>query len=243
MSYIIALFLMIVLYAFGIYLTKYIKNVRIWNYLFSSVVFILYVSLVSTVYADVGPYDWNFQNTLPVANVSPFMFSIVFIIQLLPSKIRKHFYLLVSLLCVGMFLSTVLNCIYNAVIHYRFIKHFLLDYFAHFILSLWGIYLVKTKQVELTKKNVLISSSIIVGVAAIMVVINLIFDTSFFGLSLRGKHNIYNNVLVDNSYLSALIYFVGLIGLLVLGYFVCSFVNKRVQNNEKITEDRNKILI
>ena len=50
-----------------------------------------------------------------------------------------------------------------------------------------------------------------------MLVLNLIFDTSFFGLSLRGKHNIYNNVLTNNSYLSAALYFFGLICVLLMG--------------------------
>ena len=47
-----------------------------------------------------------------------------------------------------------------------------------------------------------------------------------FTLSINGKHNIYNMVLVNNSYLSALIYYLGLGVVLLLGYIVCRFVNK-----------------
>ena len=57
-------------------------------------------------------------------------------------------------------------------------------------------------------------------------ILNLIFDTSFFGLSLRGKHNIYNNVIVDNSYLSAAIYYAGLIFVLLMGYLVSKAFSK-----------------
>jgi hypothetical protein len=60
-----------------------------------------------------------------------------------------------------------------------------------------------------------------------MMILNVIFDTAFFGLSLNGKHNIYNKVLVDNSYLSALLYYIGLLAVLVMGYFVCKAFAKK----------------
>lgn len=218
-EYIAALAVMCVLYACAIYLMKYLKNFRWINFVFVASVFVPYVCLCITVYKDVGFYDWNFQNTLPVANVSPFMFSIVPLMLILKGKARERLGLLISLLTVGMFFSTVLGCVYNASINYKFHWHFMLDYISHFALSLFGVYLIKTGQVEVRIKECLKSASIIFGVAGIMVILNLIFDTSFFGLSLTGKHNIYNNVLVDNSYLSALIYFAGLGIVLTLGYF------------------------
>ena len=57
----------------------------------------------------------------------------------------------------------------------------------------------------------------IIGAAFFMMILNVIFDTAFFGLSLNGKHNIYNFVLTDNSYLSAALYFLGLLCVLGLG--------------------------
>ena len=136
-------------------------------------------------------------------------------------------HLLNSLLTVGMFLSTVVNCIHFASIGYAFHPHFLLDYVAHFSLSLFGIYLVRSEQIDLNWKHNAISSAIIFGVAAVMLILNVIFDTAFFGLSLNGKHNIYNNVLVDSSYLSALIYFMGLLLVLFLGFLVSSFFKRK----------------
>ena len=220
MDYIIALFLMCAVYSLCVYLMKYMQRTRLFNLLFMAGVYIPYVSLCIYLYFDVGLYDWNFQNTLPVANVSPFMFSLMPILLFLPRCIRKHLHLLVSLLTVGMFFATVVGCIHFASIGYAFHPHFLLDYVAHFSLSLFGIYLVRSGQVDLKWRNGAISSAIIAGVAAVMLVLNVIFDTAFFGLSLNGKHNIYNNVLVDNSYLSAFLYFAGLLFVLFLGFLV-----------------------
>ena len=130
------------------------------------------------------------------------------------------------MLAVGMFLSTVFGCVGNAMRNYKFHFHFTLDYLSHFALSAFGIYLIRTKQVKFNVKNCIISSSIIFCVATIMLGLNIILDTAFFGLSLNGKHNIYNIVLVDNSYLSALIYYLGLAFVLCSGFVLCRILSK-----------------
>jgi uncharacterized membrane protein YuzA (DUF378 family) len=218
-EYITALMVLLALYALGICFMKRIKRIELFNFIFLALVFVPYVILVNKVYRDVGFDDWNFRNTLPVANVSPFMFTSMLILPCLPKKLRKYHFLLISLLSVGMLFSTVLGCVYNAVINYKFHFHFMLDYLSHMVLSLFGIYLIRSKQAVPSVKNSLISGSVIVGAAFVMMILNLIFDTAFFGLSLRGKHNIYNNVLTESSYLSALLYFIGLCGVLCLGFF------------------------
>jgi hypothetical protein len=154
------------------------------------------------------------------------MFSIMPMVLILPKKIKEYIYLLVSMMAVGMFFATVFGCVGNAVICYKFHFHFMLDYLSHFALSAFGIYLIRTKQVRLTAKTSIISGSIIFSVATVMLVLNTIFDTAFFGLSLNGKHNIYNIVLVNDSYLSALIYFSGLVFVLYLGFVLCKILNK-----------------
>lgn len=203
---------------------------RLVNIIASLSVYLMYLSLVYVVYSDVGFYDWNFQNTLPMANVSPFMFSVMPLTWILPKGARKYLYLLISLLSVGMLFSAISSSLYNAIIGYKFHWHFMLDYVAHLILSAWGIYLVKSGQVTLCKRDCLISGSLIVGVAFVMMMLNVTLDTAFFGLSLSGKHNIYNNVIVDSSALSALIYFVGLVVVLLLGYGFNKILSKTYKN-------------
>lgn len=218
MGYILALCLLCVAYASVMYCMKHMKNTKRWNLVFTATVFVPYVVHGIIVYLSVGFYDWNFQNLLPTANVSPFMFCLTLLILLLPKRARGHFHLLISLLTVGMFFSSVLGCVYNTVIHYKFHIHFVLDYLSHFALSLFGVYLVRSGQAKPACRASLHSSAIIFGVAFFMMGLNLIFDTAFFGLSLAGKHNIYNNVLVESSYLSAGIYLSALAVVLALGY-------------------------
>jgi hypothetical protein len=98
---------------------------------------------------------------------------------------------------------------------------------AHILISLFGVYLVKTGQVELNKRSCILSSMIIIGSAVGMMILNIIFDTAFFGLSLNGKHNIYNNILTDSSYLSAALYFIGLCAVLGMGYLYSRIIAKK----------------
>lgn len=226
MFYYISLILFIVAYFTIFVLMDKFKNKKLVNFIFIAIVFFSYIILVVKVYFDVGFFDWNFQNTLPTANVSPFMFFVVPLYYVLPKKIHKNYLLLVSLLSLGMLLSVILACIQRIVIQYRFVPHFLLDYVSHLALSLWGIYLVKSKQIQLKRKDCLIGGCIIIFVSLIMVIVNTIFDTAFFGLAFNDNYNIYNMVLVNNPYLSACIYISGLSLVLLAGYFFQLIINR-----------------
>ena len=226
-EYIWALVAMYALFALGLFLMKYARCVKAFNLIFPAVVFALYLSLCIYIYrTDTDPGRWNFLNTLPVANISPFTFSIMPLLLILPKRAKEPIYLLIAMMSVGMFLSTALGCIGNAMRNYNFHPHFLLDYMAHVVLAAYGVYLIRTGTAKFSIKNCLVSGSLIYGVAFVMLILNVIFDKAFFGLSLNGKHNIYNMVLVDSSYLSALIYFVGLGVVLALGALLCSFLSR-----------------
>ena len=232
MSYIALMICLLFIYIATIFAMKYMKNVKLWNFVFGCIVFGCYISLMITIFKHTGFNDWNFKNTLPTANISPFMFSLMPIILIIPKSIKKHFYLLIALLSVGMFLSTIFNCCYFANIGYKFHWHFMLDYISHFALSAWGIYLIASNQIQLKKKSCLISACIIFAFITTMLILNVIFDTAFCGLSLNGKHNIYNYVFVKNSYLSALIYYFGVVIVLLLGYVLQLFVQRKTKKSQ-----------
>ena len=226
MYYIISLVAFVLIYVIIVLLMKKIRNTAVANTIFVAVTLFCYGSLAIIIYQDVGFYDWNFQNVLPTANVSPFMFATLIIYCVLPQKAKKAWALLISLLSFGMLCSAILGCVHRAVIHYKFHLTFLLDYIAHISLSLYGVYLVKSKQVENNKNNSLISGGLIIIVAIVMMIINVFAGTAFFGLALNEKYSIYNMVLVPNCYFSALLYFVGLIIVLISGYFYLKLLNR-----------------
>lgn len=229
--YLVTIGLLILLFIGMLLLMKRFKNIKITNIVFISVIFVCYLTMVILGYIHNGLYDWNFHILLPTANISPFMFFITPLYLVIPKNIRKYFGTLIAILLIGMILSPVLTCANFFRIGYKFHPRFVIDYFIHIVLALFGVYLVQSGQVELNKKNCLVAAGIIYGVCFIMIILNLIFDTSFFGLSLRGKHSIYNMVLVSNSFLSALIYFAGLAIVLAIS-FVLQKILLRVLKKE-----------
>lgn len=177
-------------------------------------------------YFSVGPNDWNFINSLPTANVSPFMFTFSAIALFLPKKIRGYVFSLISLLSFGMLMACELSIITYIIRNYTFHYFIFLDFVIHILMSLVGIYFGITNISKLDKKSCLIASSIIYVVAIIMLILNLIFATSFFGLNLYGNHSIYNVVLVQSGILSAIIYFTGLTLVLLLGFLYQKLLRK-----------------
>lgn len=231
MGYLIALLLFISLYILGIVFLKRLKENKICNIGIPIFIFVLYLYCLITILIKCGMYDWNFTNALPTANVSPFMYCGCFILIFLPKSVRKYGNTLISFLSLGMLFAGVFSLIYNVMRDYNFYLHFVVDSFIHILLSWYGIYLYKTKQVFFEKKKRVFSSAVIVSVAVIMLVLNVIFDQSFFGLSLNRKHNIYSVVLCDDSNLSAIIYFSGLIFVLLIGSLYQKFLSRKLYKN------------
>ena len=227
MWYLISLFILVILYVLSIIKMKHSKDktLKILSCL-PLVVFTIQLFVIVYWLVKVGPNDWNFKNVLPIANVSPFMFTIVILVMFLPTKSRKYFNTLISLLSFAMLIASSINLLFNSLRNYNFYFIFLLDSINHVLFSLYGIYLYKTNQIFKDLKNNLISGSLIVVVAICMLIINVIFDTSFFGLSLLGKHNIYNVVISENSIVSVLVYFVGLIIALFTGFVYQRIISK-----------------
>ena len=229
MIYIKLIAILLLIYVAVIYLMERIKNRKAANLIFFLVTYFFYIIYLLKVMSNVGYDNYYFYESLATANISPFMFSIMPLIFFSRGRLQKYLYLLVSLLSVGMLLSPVLNAVTYAIKDTTFGIIFAWDYIAHLSLSLWGIYLVKSGQVKLNIRDSLISSFIIFGVCDLMIVLNLIFDTSFFGLSLTGKHHIYYNVITENSHLSAIIFFGGLCFVLLGGYLFVKWQCKKVR--------------
>ena len=203
------------------------ENKAVVNAVFAVTTFLLYVFGVIRMYIVVGPYDWNFLESLPTTNVSPFTFCLTLVSLILPKKIRAYVFTLISLLSLAMAAAGVIICLSYVFRDYSFHLTIAGDIIAHFSLSLFGIYLLRSGQIKTSVFDMIVSGGIIVFVALVMLILNLIFGTSFFGLSLYGDHNIYHFVVTKSGVLSALIYFSGLITLLFAGRFYLLLFEKK----------------
>ena len=227
LGYTILLIAIVLCYATLVWLLDYIPPSKIVNGLFCGIVVVGHIFCMLRMAMSVGLRDWNFTNTLPTANVSPFMYLTAGVVLFLPKKVRNVFLTLISLLAFGLFVAGLLNCVGNIARNYAFHATIAVDSVIHAVLSLFGVYLVKSGQVEWNKKNAAKSGLIIMGVAFLMLVLNLFFHTAFFGLSLEGKHNIYNVVLCESGAVNAILYFSGLLAVLIAGYFYQKWLTRK----------------
>ena len=235
-GYIITLVVLLLVYC--IYISIYIFNQKLSsilnkrptlnNAIFLLISFSCYIAVVVISLVKNGVHDWNFQNTLPTANVSPLIFATLPIYFILTKKAKDFYLRLISLLSVGMIISPVLSIAFNIYRGYSFFFQFLFDYVAHISLAMWGVYIIKSNQVKINFNKSMLCIAFMFAVALTMLILNLIFKTTFFGLNLYGNHNIYNMRIVENSYVSCLLYFVGLFLVMLIGHLYLKLLNKKI---------------
>ena len=137
------------------FLSKYKEYI---NVIFVVTICASYFYMVIYTYFDSGIHDWNFQNTLPTANVSPFMFCLSGLILFMPKRIKNNLYTLIALLSLAMLVVGLFGTLSYAEREFNFYWHVALDCTAHVLISLWGLHLVKSGQVELTPKRAICGS-------------------------------------------------------------------------------------
>jgi len=107
------------------------------------------------------------------------------------------------------------------------------DSIAHLTFGLFTYYLIKSKQVDVDKHDLgfYVVNCLVVVIGIIF--INLIFHTRFFGLSFYGGHNIYRLVITSSAILSCMAYVVGVVVVVLFGYWIYKIMTKRLLNKEK----------
>ena len=108
--YLITIFVFLIIYVVVFILMKRFTNKAITNLIFFLLVFPFYAAHLLVIYLEVGPKDWNFINSLPISNISPFMFFIVPLFFFLPPKVRKYFETSITLLSLGMLCAPIISC-------------------------------------------------------------------------------------------------------------------------------------
>lgn len=171
----------------------------------------------------------HLYGVIPFGNYSPLIFTVCTIMVFLPEKWCRWFDYFMGIMWLPMLVASLHNSISFTWSQGPFVYTCMIfDCISHGLIGLYGFYLLYNKAVVYDKKKMIILLSAIMLVPVIMLILNVVFDTSFFGLNLNGKHNIYNVVISNNSYVSAAIYFVGLAALLAVSTAASLIIQRRV---------------
>ncbi len=169
----------------------------------------------------------------PLGNLSPFLFTMAFFAILLPERDRVVFRTVAGIMCLAMIGAGYYNSLTRLFMAEPWLYTCIVfDNFGHILFGLYGFYILRNRVVIYDRKTKIFSCSFVLGTALLMLILNAIFGTSFFGLNLYGNHNIYNLVLTKSSALSAVLYFIGLSGLLAIGWHFADVIQKKASQKD-----------
>lgn len=184
-----------------------------------------------------------FSTFLTLDNISPFTFTLLPFSYLMKDKVKDYFFSFVAFICLGMFGAMLVSPNYAYLFQQRLDASFdyVFDAFNHLVVSLFGVYLVVTKQVKPNMKQFIKGSIFIYSVITIIVIINLLFHTRYFGMAPYGNYSIYMLNIFGSFGATLLGYILGLALILFTGYELCYLIyhileKKNPEPSDVVTE-------
>ena len=211
-----------------LYLNKKQANVKLINYILSGAALLFYLLLI----LFDGQYPkWDaatIRDVNPLSKMSPFIFATVFFVNFAPSIIKKHYYTILSTLIIAMTFVGIFASLADGIMNDMnyFVVWMYFDSFSHIAIALLGLWLILSGQITFERKTLFISLGILYSFLFLLIVVNLIFKTHFFGFSVYGDHDIYG-IVINPWILSFVAYFVGLTALVVSGWFLAKAIARK----------------
>ena len=185
------------------------------SWIFLAINFITFVGLNIFYFQKDGKITF-----LTFDNISPFTFTFMIFIGLFKDKLAYAFKCAIAFLSVGMIIAMMITPQYAYI--YSFVEDaridYLLDALGHMNCSLFGIYLVASGQVKLTMKNFSRAAVFMYAVITGVVITNALFHKNFFGMCPYGGYSIYMFNLFEEYWATLLAYYLGVLGVLYLGF-------------------------
>ena len=200
---------------------KRFRHIKLMNFIFVFISFSCYITFVMLAmveYHEVFDLS-NRPDVLPPAKPSTLILFTCPIYLLLRGKAREWYFSFVSILSLAMIFAIFPVCIFSFLDGYSVLYFSILNVAPHVAFSLWGVYLVQTKQVEVNFKNAIIGGGILLFTLMTMLVLNKFLNTDFYGLATDDRFNIYDVKVVDNPHLSAFLFTMLLLIASVFGFF------------------------
>ncbi len=210
LMYLINMIVGIIYIILGLYIFNKCKNLND-NLILFLLSLIIVIAYILTILFSIKPaFGYNMQFVYPISNVSPFLFTLVFISIFLSSKYKHILYKFFIMFWIAMLIAaffTSFLCLIQSFPSYNFIYT---DVYSHATFFLLTYYIIKNNIVKLSKKDFIYSYIFILCLILLIVIINLIFNRSFFGLALNDLCNIYGYKLFINPYTNLILYTLGL---------------------------------
>ncbi len=190
-------------------------NVKIGNWVFIGVDIVFYFLW------NLGMYESNWKNDIynTLANISPMIFTVIPLTCVLNEKAKKWVHNAIAFLWVGMFVALFISPQSHYVANFGAKANLVYtgEALCHLTASLFGIYLILTKQVQITFQSWYKSLSFLYAVILWGVLCNFAFHLDNFGMNPYGDYSIYFIDIFGSFTATFLAYLLGVLLVVTLG--------------------------
>ena len=190
-------------------------NVRICNIIFILSDLVAYFCWTFAAYQK----NWLNGGWLTLDNISPMTFTVILLLPFMNERVKDYALSAIAFLSVGMFFAMIISPEHDYIFNFNTEASFIYatEAVCHLICSLFGIYLVLTKQVKADFKHWLKSVVFVLSIVTIGVILNYVFHRTYFGMDPYGAPAIYM-IDIFGSFLATIIaYYFGVVMVLTVG--------------------------
>lgn len=202
-------------------------NIKFCNALFIIVDMILFL-LWNIACAERG---WLKDGFMTLENISPFTFTVIPLTVFMNKKTKEFAFSTIAFLHLGMFLATLISPEYEVIFSFKTEATFTYatEAMCHILASLFGIYLILTKQVKTDFSHWIKSIVFMLGWISFGIFLNLVLDTRCFNLN-PNQYSIYMLDIFGTYEATVIAYYFGVVLVLTLGmqsgHALCKLVDK-----------------
>ena len=210
---IFTLFFFVTLFIMCFYRSKI--NVKVCNVIFIVSDLLAYSAWTYAAYQD----GWLGDGWMTLGNISPLMFTIILLTPFMNEKIRDYAYSALAFLNVGMFLAMLISPEHDYIFNFNTEATFTYttEAVCHMICSLYGIYLVLSKQVKADFKHWVKSVVFLLSIISVAVTLNFVYHRHYFGMDPYGTPKIYMLDLFGSFNATLAAYYFGVVLVLTVG--------------------------
>ena len=177
---------------------------------------------------------WLDRGFITLDNISPLMFTVMPLTYIVKDRIKDAAFSAIAFLNAGMFIAMLFSPEFAYLFSYRDEASFVYtcEALCHATCSLFGIYLILTRQVKITFKNWLRSIVFMLSVITFGVILNVVFHRSYFGMDPYNGASIYMFDLFGSFPATLCAYYFGVVAVLTIGLEVGYLLDKWTHRND-----------
>ena len=191
-------------------------NVRVFNAMFMIVDVIFYFVW------NIGMYErgWLSDGFDTLENISPMIFTVIPLTCFMNEKVKQYAFSAIALLWAGMFVALFISPeqAYLVSFYTEATVLYTGEALCHMWAALFGLYLILTKQVELSSRTWVRAITFMYTIIGFGVLLNLCFHTSFFGMDPYGDYGIYFLDIFGTFEATLIAYLLGVLTVLSIGW-------------------------